>query len=225
LTKALHKGDGSMALSEKEKTTIRQHLGTQSNVDDIVGQLKTGAGQKVTEKYLNFDEIKWWLKSALMILTDDTGVREAADIIQEFGPKKPVLVIETAPPPPLDIAKEKKKVTDDCGHATTIRTIYVQLDDAQNKHQPPGVPIGTRQTSGGQKFGTYATKTWHELHTMPYMARWAEGLTGMAEGKKVEHGQMKKVPIEGAGNCSFEGFCILLGGTKYVSFHCYPNSR
>jgi hypothetical protein len=214
-----------MALTARDKSTLSAHLRSAANLQYIVGQLKAGSGKTMPIKYENFEELKWWLKSALMITTDDAGIREAADTIQQSSTARPALVIETAPPPPVDVAKEKKKVTDDCGHAATIRTIYVQLDDAQNKHQPPGVPIGTRQTAGGQKFGIFATKAWHETHTMDYMATWAAGLSGMVEGKKVEHGQMKKVQIPDVGECSFEGFCILLGGTKYVSFHCYPNSR
>jgi hypothetical protein len=213
-----------MALTARDKTTLSAHLQSPANLQYIVGQLKTGKGKLMPEKYENFEELKWWLKSMLLIIADDPGVREAADMIQAASTAKPAVVIETAPPPPLDVAKEKKKITDDCGHAATIRTIYVQLDTAQNKHQPAGVPIGTR-VAEGEQFGKYATKAWHETHTMDYMATWAAGLPGMVEGKKVEHGQKKKVQIADAGECSFEGFCILLGGQKYVSFHCYPNSR
>src|SRR4051812_24330609 len=109
-----------MALHQRETTSIRQHLNTPANVTYIVDQLKAGAGKTIPDKQHNFTEIKWWLKSMLVISTDDAGIRETADIIQEFGPPKPALVIETALPPVLDVAKEKKKITDDCGHSTTI---------------------------------------------------------------------------------------------------------
>lgn len=212
-----------MALSARDKTTITNHLKVGANVQYILGELKLGK-KSMPEKYENFTQIRWWLKSMLMIHADDQGVREAADAIQAAVTTKPIPVIETAPPPPIDVAKETKKITDDGAHSLTIRTIYVQLDVDQNKHQPEGVPIGTRQASG-EKFGTYATTAWHETHTMDYMATWAASLTNMIEGKKVEHGQSKRIQIDDAGLCCFEGFCMLLGGTKYVSFHCYPNSR
>jgi hypothetical protein len=213
-----------MALNPRDRNTLTTHLGTATNLAYIVGSLSAGRGKLMPVKYANFEEIKWWLKSMLLITTDDAGVREAADLIQQLSTARPALVIETAPPPPLDVAKEKKKITDDCAHAATIRTVYVQLDVDQNKHQPSSVPIGTREASG-ESFGTYATKAWHESHTMDYMATWAATLTGMVEGKKVEHGQSRRIDIDGAGPCCFEGLCVLLGGTRYVSFHCYPNSR
>ena len=176
-------------------------------------------------KIANFAGIEWWLKATLLITTDDAGIRETADLIQALSPVKPPPIIETSPPPRVDIAKEKKKITDDCAHAiTTPGGIYVQLDVDQNKHQPASVPIGTREIQG-QKFGTYATKQWHEINTMKYMAEWAEGLNDLIEGKKREHGQSKRFQIALAGACCFEGFCMLLGGKKYVTFHCYPNSR
>jgi hypothetical protein len=213
-----------MALSLRDRNTLTTHLGTASHVTYVVGTLSTGRNKLMPAKYANFDEIKWWLKSMLMISADDAGVREAADLIQAAAPARPPLVIEIAPPPPLDVTKEKKKITDDCAHAATIRSVYVQLDVDQNKHQPSSVPIGTREASG-ESFGTYATKAWHEANTMDYMATWAATQAGLVEGKKVEHGQSRRIDIAGAGACCFEGFCILLGGTRYVSFHCYPNSR
>lgn len=213
-----------MALSTRDRTTVTQHLSTPVNLQYVIGTLKTGRGKSMPDKYENFNEIKWWLKSMLMIMADDAGVREAADLIQTLCTTKPTPVIETQPPPPIDVAKETKKIKDDCAHSATIRTIYVQLDVDQNKHQPSSVPIGTRQASG-EKFGTYATTAWHEANTMDYMATWAATLANMVEGKKVEHGQSKRIDMPDAGRCCFEGFCVLLGGTKYVSFHCYPNSR
>ena len=213
-----------MPLSVRDRTTVEAYL--QSHVDNLTairGQLKTGR-QLMPVRYENFGEVKWWLKASVLVLGDDGGVREAADLIQAARHNLPAIVVETAPPPVVDIAAEKRKITDDCGHAATIDGVYVQLDTAQNKHQPRGVPIGTR-VAEGEKFGTYATKAWHERTTMAYMARWAAGLTDLVEGKKREHGQTARVDIETAGRVSFEGFCMLLGDTRYVSFHCYPNSR
>lgn len=213
-----------MALSTRDRGTVSRHLATPTNLQYIVGSLKLGRGKPVTTKYENFEEIKWWLKSMLLVSADDAAVREVADLIQQLSPPRPAVIIETAPPPPLDVAKEKKKITDDCAYSATLHGVYVQLDVDQNKHQPASVPIGTREASG-EKFGTYATTAWHETHTMEHMATWAGTLTGMVEGKKVEHGQSRRIEITDAGPVCFEGFCVLLGGTKYVSFHCYPNSR
>ena len=121
-----------MALNPRDRNTLTTHLGTATNLAYIVGSLSAGRGKLMPVKYANFEEIKWWLKSMLLITTDDAGVREAADLIQQLSTARPALVIETAPPPPLDVAKEKKKITDDCAHAATIRTVYVQLDVDQN---------------------------------------------------------------------------------------------
>ena len=165
----------------------------------------------------NYTVIKTLLVTLNMSAVHDNVV-EASKMIAKAQAPLPLVVLQIKqPPPPIDVAKEVKKITDDCGYAVTINNIYVQLDSAQNKHQPPGVPIGTRQTHGGEKFGTSATTAWHQANTMAYMAGWAAGLTGLVEGQKVEHGQARV--IDGR---SYEGFCVLLGGKRYVSFHCYP---
>jgi len=77
--------------------------------------------------------------------------------------------------------------------------------------------LRTLARHGGEKFGTFATTGWHGQNTMVYMAQWAAGLTDLVEGQKKEHGQANVV--EGR---SYEGYCMLLGGKRYVSFHCYP---
>lgn len=214
-----------MALSPRERAVITAHLNVPANVQYILGELKTGRGKTIPVKRENFEAIQWWLKSMLVLSPDDAGVMEVATLIQEKCPPRPAVLIETALPAPLDVAKEKLAVTRDCAYAETIRGIYVQLDIDQNKHQPAGIPIGTREIHG-EKFGDYATKEWHKTHTMDYMATWAAGLPPMIEGKKIEHGQSKRVSIDDVDRpCCFEGFCVLLGGTKYVSFHCYPNSK
>src|SRR5687768_238494 len=105
-----------MPLTAREKSTLSTHLASPANLQYIVGQLKTGGGKTMPIKYENFEEIKWWLKSMHLIISDDAGIREAANLIQQASTARPALVIETAVPPVLDVAKEKKKITDDCGH-------------------------------------------------------------------------------------------------------------
>lgn len=212
-----------MALSIRDRAVISAFLDQAGNRQEILSELKLGR-QLVPVRQDNFRQIKWWLKSALLVMADDVGVREAADLIQQKCPPRPVVVIETSVPPAVDVTALKQMILDDCAYGVDIRGIYVQLDDAQNKHQPSSVPIGTRKIHG-EKFGTYATKAWHLENTMDYMATWAAALPGLVEGKKVEHGQARKVTMDDAGPCSFEAFCMLLAGKRYVSFHCYPNSR
>ena len=212
-----------MPLSDRDRRAVTTQLEQPQALDDLKGQVKLGGRKPLSTRYENFEEVRWWLKSAALVVTDDAGVLEAAQIIQ--GSSTPAIVLEVAAPPPLDLVKERKKITDDGAYSATIRGIYVQLDKDQNKHQPKEVPIGTRQIHG-EKFGTYATKEWHQGTTMNYMADWAARLTGLVEGKKVDHGQATRHPIAGVDQLvSFEGFCVLLGGMRYVSFHCYPNSR
>ena len=86
--------------------------------------------------------------------------------------------------------------------------------------QPTNQPIGARQTSGKNKFkSTLASKPWHEANTMKTMATWAKDLnaTKLANGRKEFFGQAND-----EGGISFEAFCQLISGKRYVSFHCYP---
>lgn len=96
--------------------------------------------------------------------------------------------------------------------------VHAHLDQAQNKHQPPGHPIGKRETHGGNKFRImYASEAWHKANTLRHMVEWARGIEGLEEGVKVQHGQGAAV-----NSIHYEGFCILSGEIRYVLFHCYP---
>jgi len=95
----------------------------------------------------------------------------------------------------------------------------------QNGQQTITIQVLAPVPINGEKFGIYATKQWHPQNTMQYMADWANGLSIENAGKKHEHGQKKRVPITGVDEMvCFEGFCMAIAGTRYVSFHCYPNS-
>jgi hypothetical protein len=100
----------------------------------------------------------------------------------------------------------------------TQNGVEVWLDNDQLKHQPIGTPIGTRVTSGGNKFkSSNASKAWHQANTLPHMAQWAAGLGRMYEGESIMHGQ--GMPVN---EIHYEGFCLFSGGKKYAFFHCYP---
>jgi len=211
-----------MPLAPTDLKRIHKHLGIPTNRTDIMEQLKLGIKKQISDKYHNFDTIKWWLKSVLLVGADADGVRKVAEAIVERSEKK--VFIEVAPPPPINVDAEKTKILRDGAHTKAIQRVHVQLDKNQLKHQPKEHPIGDRTVGGGEKFGTYASKAWHEENTMRYMAQWAIGLGDIPENTKSEHGQSKRINI-GDLCCCFEGYCVRLGDTKYVSFHCYPNSR
>ena len=221
-------------MNSGEKSKVQAHLDT--NMATLRTKLALGLATASAGKRDNYVEIRKLLRS-LGIAGTDLNVKEAAAMIAKKQKIKnvdfaAVTVLLEDPGPEIDVQKEIKKIKDDVGHGievteldgSAIPAIYVQLDDAQMKHQPPSVPIGTR-VKEGEKFGTYATKAWHEENTMLYMAAWAHGLAGLVEGRKVEHGQGQKINHPTVGPISYEGFCVLLGGKRYVSFHCYPNSR
>ena len=215
-----------------EKTKFNQHLS--ANWATVRGTLKANNNTSAA-KQENYKAIRQLLRD-LGIAGTDPNVKEALPIIARGKPPTvPTIVLNIEDPgPEIDVNAEIRRIKGDVGHAhefaelddaPILPSIYVQLDCDQLKHQPKSVAIGTRDKGGGEKFGTYATKTWHEENTMLYMARWARDLRGMVEGRKVDHGQSERVPIDTSGPTCFEGYCMLLGGKKYVSFHCYPNSR
>jgi len=221
-------------MNSSEKGKFQGHL--DASMATVRGKLNLGPGASSMGKLDNYVEIRKLLRN-LGIAGTDLNVKEAAAMIAKKAKIKnvdfaAVVVLLEDPGPEIDVQKEIKKIKDDVGHAievtelddNPIPAIYVQLDDAQMKHQPSSVPIGTR-VKEGEKFGTYASKTWHEANTMLYMAKWAYGLTGLVEGRKVEHGQLQKINHPTVGPISYEGYCVLLGGKRYVTFHCYPNSR
>ena len=216
-----------MALTARERATVVQHLVTLENLRYIRGNLKIGNDRLVLvpARRENFDAIQWWLQSMLLISADEAGVEEARQMIASSLLDGRAVDIVTALPPPLNVEAEKAAVLRESAHQIMVGAIHVQLDIDQNKHQPNSVPIGSRGVSG-QKFGEYATKTWHETHTMKHMADWAKDLPKQKEGDKEYHGQAKRIQIRGVTDpVCFEGYCVTLGGVKYVSFHCYPNDR
>lgn len=208
-----------MSLSTRDQQKLTTYLANVVNNQNVRSTLTLGNRRMTIDvKYENYRIIQSWLAS-LLVMTDDTGVKEAAELIAAAGINIKAVKIEVLTPPFLDVEKEKQKLFGDCAHSKEIDGVYVQLDVDQNKHQPKSQPIGTRKIHG-EKFGDYASKKWHEDNTMKYMADWAKLQHNMVENKKVEHGQAKR--IDGV---SYEGYCILLGGKKFVTFHCYPNSR
>ncbi|TCK36962.1 hypothetical protein B0G84_5991 [Paraburkholderia sp. BL8N3] len=203
-------------MNSGDKKKLNDHLKT--HLAFVRGTLTVNQIQPPDQvRELNYTTIKTLL-GTLTVNAVHANVVEAATMISKARPPLPAVTIQIKEPPkPVEVAKEIAKIKADCGYAAEIDNIYVQLDNDQNKHQPPGLPIGTRQTHGGEKFGTFATTGWHGQNTMVYMAQWAAGLTDLVEGQKKEHGQANVV--EGR---SYEGYCMLLGGKRYVSFHCYP---
>lgn len=216
-----------MALTTRELASVTQHLNTLENLRYIRGQLNLGKARTVLvpKRHENFSEIKWWLKSMLYIVADAEGVEEVRTLIAESRLDGRAVDLVISEPPPLDVEKVKRAILAESAHQIMIQGVHVQLDIDQNKHQPASVPIGTRGING-QQFGTYATKSWHEGTTMQHMAQWAKSLPEQEEGNKEYHGQAKRIAITGVGDpVCFEGFCVTLGGNKFVSFHCYPNNQ
>lgn len=212
-----------MALSPYDKTKLTRHLATGNTVAEVRSTLKLGRLGNINDKRENFEILESFLAS-ILIIADAAGVAEAAAWVgQQHGNQK-AIQIDVLQPPPVDVGKLKNQLEDGSAFHAEIDGVWVSLDNDQMKHQPASVPIGTR-VAEGEKFGTYATTAWHQTHTMRYMADWAKTLTGLSEGKSTYHGQARRIQIEGVGNCSFEGFCMLLGTKRYVQFHCYPNSH
>jgi hypothetical protein len=207
-------------VNSQQKKTLESHLTTHlSHVRATLAlnQLAGNQPQLLSEQEQNYRVIQALLKQ-LQVDAVHKNVVDAATIIEKARPALTKGTLQISKPPPVvEVARELANILNDCAHSIDIDHIHVQLDNDQLKHQPASVPIGTRQTHGGSKFDSTATRRWHEEKTMRYMADWAASLTGLVEGKKVEHGQ--KQNVEGL---SYEGFCVLLGGKRYVSFHCYP---
>jgi hypothetical protein len=219
-----------MPLTPREKATLTAYFAHhQADATFEIGVLEDNGlkfGTKkisVSDKYENYEELKWWLKSKHLINTDLEGIQEVVELIDNSKLRPKGGKVEVLLPPPVNVPREIALIKTDCAYSADIDGVYVQIDVDQNKHQPKEVPIGTRQIHG-EKFGTYATTAWHQQNTMRHMANWAK-LQILEEGQKIDHGQSKRVDIATAGKCSFEGFVKLLGGKRYVSFHCYPNSK
>jgi hypothetical protein len=129
-----------------------------------------------------------------------------------------------------------EKIDNDQAYRKLIDGIEVQLDKDQLKHQPKESPIGDREKGGGEKFADKkkpdgsvidrSSKAWHEKNTMKYMADWANTLGEIPKFQPVYTKQAERHQLAGydAPIC-FEGFCMRIGDKKYVSFHCYPNTR
>lgn len=123
----------------------------------------------------------------------------------------------------------------DRAHHKLISNVEVQLDNGQLKHQPNNNPIGDRSKGGGEKFADdpndkknsdRSSKSYHETTTMKFMAAWANSLVDIPQFKKIYIAQGERFAVSGHDKeISFDGFCILIGTTRHVSFHCYPNTR
>lgn len=110
-------------------------------------------------------------------------------------------------------------MNDSSGVSLIQNGVEVHLDVDQLKHQPKQNPIGSRQTKSGNTFepSNSGSIAWHKSNTLVYMAQWAASLRDIEEGQRIFHGQAKAV-----NQIHYEGFCTVLGGKKYVLFHCYP---
>jgi hypothetical protein len=190
-------------------------------------------GEKIPSQmaqHENYLAMKWWLKETiLMQRIEDEDVKWVFDWVNTSSKHATQQRIQLAYiDREIDMAPILlEQVRNDCAHRKNINGVEVQLDKDQLKHQPKGYPIGDREKSGGEKFDAeHASIKWHEDNTMKYMADWANGLGTMEECKKVSLKQSDRHYLDGFElPVSFEGYCIQLKGVKYVSFHCYPNSR
>src|ERR1700744_1956446 len=163
-----------MSLTPREKATLEAYFAN-DKADALFeigvledNGLRFGTKKLVSEKYDNFEELKWWLKSKHLITTDFDGIAEVVKMIEESKVRNKIGKIEILLPPAVNVPREINNIKNDCAYSAEIDSIYVQLDVDQNKHQPKEVPIGTRQIHG-EKFGTYATTAWHQQNTMKYM--------------------------------------------------------
>ncbi len=177
-----------------------------------VGTVSAGARQA------NYIAIKAKLE-ALRISVEGSNVAHAAGIIGRY--REPHLSIQTEKPlPAFDAGKALLAITAEYGHHATIDGVEIYLDKDQLPHQPLNHRIGTRPAAGKRRFkNTLASALWHEANTMTVMAIWANSLpaSALANGRKEFLG-----PSEDHHGISYEAFCQMINGTRYVSYHCYP---
>lgn len=179
--------------------------------------IKFGTSQTKANKEHNYQEVKEVLDDVIANC-GEADVTEAASILT--GPNFLARDFEIAKPPAVVNVQALLTALDSDSTAVraTINGANVRLDNDQLKHQHPSVPIGTRQTHGGNQFKAYCDSQWHIDNTLPVMATWAGTLLNMKNGQKIMHGQIKAVD-----GIHYEGFCQNVNGVKYVLFHCYPD--
>lgn len=202
-------------LSSNDKKELKKYA---KKTTQAASGVLVGAGKSAQDKQKNFLTIKKILSDLGASNTKDHVPLAAAELRSAWK----CGVIETqAVDKAIDAAALKLVIDNESSDVTaTIGGIDVRLDNDQLKHQPPGTPIGTRITAGGNCFKTTCDGTWHTGLTLVHMSNWAAKEVGMVEGEKRYHGQLK--PVD---NIHYEGFVQLLNGTKYVLFHCYPGDK
>jgi hypothetical protein len=97
----------------------------------------------------------------------------------------------------------------------TAPGIEVHLDCDQLKHQPPSQPIGSRE-KGQNKLQRRCFAPAAPREHPKFICGTGRGSTNGRGGKgRTRTGD----PVD---HIHYEGFCLLIDGLKYVSFHCYP---
>ena len=202
---------------EKFRALITKQL------ESVRNFIKLGEDRSKDAKLGNFKEICEHLK-ALGFSTNDDNVREAAKIVSECFANRPVEIEFPAKDNTAKALAEIQRIENDSTSVRLVRNnVDVRMDRDQNKHQAPGVPIGTRTVRSGNMFKNTCNEQWHKTVTLQHMATWAEKLAKADIGTKTYHGQ--SMPVD---SIHYEGFCYFGPNDKrYVLFHCYPsdNSR
>ena len=180
--------------------------------------LKIGPNRSSDHKKANYNQIMHYLQGIMKKPPKSNDVSDAKIIIEKVLEKK----VEVEEPQKKAIVKNYLPELERSSTGVRIdhKGISVRLEIDQSKHQHKLVPIGCRQTKGGNKFLPKCDGAWHKKNTLVHMGKWADGLKGLSEGDKEEHGQFKPV-----GGIHYEGYCRMIKGKKYVLFHCYPSNK
>lgn len=200
-----------MALNRGQKNALTNYFNLHRV--RLLGSFRTGVrGDDAKEN--NYIDLQQILLDCYCNNTE-AEVTEAAGIFEEVT--KYELQIKK---PPNDNGAARKLaalIADSSNVGAVLHGVDVRLDVGQLKHQHPNHPIGTRIKGGGNRFNATCDIAWHRATTIAHMAGWANGLGAMVEGQQTFHGQANAV-----NGIHYEGFCLMSGGRKYVSFHCYP---
>ncbi|MDT4928799.1 MAG: hypothetical protein QOF92_1666 [Pseudonocardiales bacterium] len=137
-------------------------------------------------------------------------------------PKKAALTPEARAAVARSQALLDKELKGATAHKLDVGDIHAYFDTGQNCHHPPGrkASWGDRETSGKTIFKyDLATYEWHSKNTLPVMIDFAktEMPADLAEGKHHPTGQGKD-----RDGIHYEGYGCIIGGERYVFFHCYP---
>lgn len=202
-------------LSSSDKKSLKKYAGKTGLSDSGI---MPGAGKPSADKQKNFLTVKKILSDIGASNTVDHVPLAAVELQKQWK----CAVIETEEVDKVIDAAKLKKTLDAESSAVkaTIGGVDVRLDNDQLKHQPPGTPIGTRQTHGGNRFKSTCDGAWHKGVTLVHMSNWASKEKNMTEGERRFHGQA--TPVD---NIHYEGFVQLLDGKKIVLFHCYPGDK